>query len=179
MPRLAPSAASLIDAVSHIAQFFDAMGVRVYHQCDATLVRGARLPVIEIEPLRLRVDLERHTVIGSRPEDLVEVQLVRFAGANQPARRVRQDLYMWVPQPRQPFVVQWAERVERDSQLAAWLLLLGLDKGARKIRAPRQPELAIGVVNESQGGTEKWLLRYLRQTNTCGKKSAPSWESSA
>jgi len=73
---LTPAATSLIDTVAHEVQIFDPVGVGADHQPHTGFMYGPCLDVIEVQPLRLGVDLERHSMVGGRLHDLVEIDLV-------------------------------------------------------------------------------------------------------
>lgn len=67
------------------------MGVGRDGELDAGLFRGMDMDVVQVEPVRLGVDLEMAPQVASRDEDAIHVDVVGFALADQPPGRMAED----------------------------------------------------------------------------------------
>lgn len=66
------------------------MSIGVDQKSDSSIACGARVHIIEVETIWLRVDLEQHAGSRGGGDDPLEIDRGRRALAEQPARRVRQ-----------------------------------------------------------------------------------------
>ena len=76
------------------------MGVRVDRDRDAEIHGAAGVDVIEVEPHRIGVDLQRHAGLRGGGQDGVHVQVGALAAADQTAGRVADDVDVRIPDGR-------------------------------------------------------------------------------
>ena len=80
------------------------MRVRVDDEASAGLLGHLGVHVVEIEPLRLGVDLEQNTRVGGGAGDPGHVDRIGIAAPQQPSRRVGEDAHVRMAQgPEDPF----------------------------------------------------------------------------
>ena len=88
-----PAPPCLIDPVLHETQIVDTVRIGIDDDLDPELARPVQVHVVEVEPLRLGVELQGHVLLLGRLEHLIEVDVDRRALLELPARRVGEDVH--------------------------------------------------------------------------------------
>src|SRR5579875_255065 len=94
VPGLQAGTPGLIDAELHVPQFLDRVRVGIDNDADATFLRRHQGRVVQVEAIRLGVQLQQTAVVGRRLEDYLQVHVIALALADQPASRVTDGMYM-------------------------------------------------------------------------------------
>ncbi len=84
--RLQTGAPGLVDSELHKAQLFNRMGVGSDHDADAPLLGGGQQGIVQIKPIRLRVQLQEAAMVRGCFEHRVQIHQIALALADQPAR---------------------------------------------------------------------------------------------
>src|SRR5258706_244889 len=92
-----PAAAGHRHAVADVAQLAGGVRVRRDDEPDGALPGGPEEAWLEVEPVRVAVDLDRRARLRDHVEDRLDVGLDRRAGEEQAAERVAPDLEARVP----------------------------------------------------------------------------------
>jgi len=93
--RLQPGTTRHGDTPSQAAERRWRVGVGVDDNRDATIVRGTRVHVVEVEPVDLTVDFDRHTSGCRRGKDALGIEPVWLPLQYQPTCRMGEDVYPW------------------------------------------------------------------------------------
>src|ERR1035437_7430564 len=87
-----PTAARLKDSVTDLIELGRAMGIRADREQDACFLRGSRHGIVQIELVHGAVNLQRYAGFERNAMDALEIEVQRFARANQPAGGMRQNV---------------------------------------------------------------------------------------
>ena len=89
--RSEPCAASLQDAVLDLLEVRSMVSVGIDHDFDAAVACHAQVDVVEVEPVRVGVQLHRDLILGGGLQHRFEIELVCLATQLQAARRMTED----------------------------------------------------------------------------------------
>jgi len=87
---LEPASPCLIDGITHKAELVRTVGIGRQYQLDADLLGQFGVPFVEVEPVRLPVDLDRAAARARGAQNALDIEVIALPLADQPPGRVRQ-----------------------------------------------------------------------------------------